>query len=217
MGTVYIFLDESGNFDFSPGGTKHLILGCVVYRRSCPLYSEMMDLRYDLMEEGHDIERFHATSDRQEIRDRVFQVIAKHLDSIEIHSLIVEKAKTAPSLREMSKFYPRMLGYLLSYVFKKLREYDEVIVITDTIPVSKQRKAVEKAVKTTLAAVLPTDARYRIYHHDSRSNIGIQIADYCTWAIQRRWKDEDERSYELVCAAVRSEFDIFKTGATRFY
>ena len=194
-----------------------MVLGCVVYRRSCPLYSEMMDLRYDLMEEGHDIERFHATSDRQQVRDRVFGVIGKHLGDIEIHSLIVEKAKTHPFLRDMLKFYPRMLGYLLRYVFSKLRNFEEIIVITDSIPVSKQRKAVEKAVKLTLADVLPDDVQYRIYHHDSRSNMGIQIADYCTWAIQRKWKEADERSYLLVRDAVRSEFDIFKAGATRFY
>lgn len=217
MGTVYIFLDESGNFDFSPTGTKYLVLGCVVYRRSCPLYAEMMDLRYDLMEEGYDIERFHATSDRQEIRDRVFDVIGRHLGDIAIHSLIVEKAKTAPSLHEMPRFYPEMLGFLLRYVFERLKDYDEIIVITDSIPVKKQRKAVEKAVKTTLSNVLPSDVSYRIYHHDSRSNMGIQVADYCTWAIQRRWKDGDERSYNLIQAAVKSELDMSKTGTTRFY
>lgn len=205
MDTVYIFLDESGNFDFSPGGTKHLILGCVVYRRASALYSEVMDLRYDLMEEGYDLERFHATDDRQAVRDRVFAVIGRHLDAIEIHSLVVEKATTDPAVRSVVRFYPEMLGRLLGHVFETLSGYREVIVITDSIPVASQRRAIEKAVKTTLADILPPHSRYRIYHHDSRSNIGIQIADYCTWAIQRKWKDGDDRSYALVRDAIRSE------------
>ena len=205
MGTVYLFLDESGNFDFSPGGTRHFILGCVVYRRASALYAEVMDLRYDLMEEGYDLERFHATEDRQAVRDRVFAVIGRHLDAIEIHSLVVEKATTDPAIRTAVRFYPEMLGRLLGHVFETLSGYSEVIVITDSIPVASQRRAIEKAVKTTLAEILPPRSRYRIYHHDSRSNIGIQIADYCTWAIQRKWKDGDERSYVLVREAIRSE------------
>jgi len=29
MSTLYIFLDESGNFDFSPKGTKYFVLSAV--------------------------------------------------------------------------------------------------------------------------------------------------------------------------------------------
>jgi hypothetical protein len=39
--------------------------------------------------------------------------------------------------------------------------------------VQKKRKAVEKAIKTVLAVMLPAGMRYRILHHASRSHYGL--------------------------------------------
>ncbi len=75
----------------------------------------------------------------------------------------------------------------------------------------------EKAIKTTLADMLPTTARYRLLHHDSKSNFQLQIADYCNWAIYRKWSRNDLRSYDLIKGAVKSEFEIFKAGTTIYY
>ena len=112
-----------------------------------------------------------------------------------------------------------MLGYLLRYVLGHypLSQYAEVIVFTDRIPVKGKRNAVEKAVKITLSKMLPMTARYRLLHHDSKSNFQLQIADYCNWAIYRKWDRKDWRSYDLIKAAVKSEFDIFRTGTTDYY
>jgi hypothetical protein len=89
-------------------------------------------------------------------------------------------------------------------------------VFTDRVPVNKHRKAVEKAVKTILVEALPTGTRFRVYHHESKSNLDLQIADYCNWAIYRRWTSSDDRSYNVIRPAVCSEFDIFLDG-TQFY
>ncbi len=35
----------------------------------------------------------------------------------------------------------------------------------------------------TLAGMLPKTARYRVLHHDSKSNMDLQIVDYCNWAV----------------------------------
>lgn len=59
-----------------------------------------------------------------------------------------------------------------------LKEFQEVIIFTDRIPISKKRSAVEKAVKQTLTNMLPDGVSYRILHHDSKSNLDLQIADY---------------------------------------
>lgn len=71
-------------------------------------------------------------------------------------------------------------------------------------------QAIDKAVKTALSAMLPEQVKYRVLHHASRSSFGLQVADYCNWAIYRKWEREDERSYELIRTRVRSEFDIFR-------
>ena len=50
---------------------------------------------------------------------------------------------------------------------------------------------VKKAVKMTLAKMLPKGVRYRVLHHDSKSNLDLQIADYCNWVIYRKWDRGD--------------------------
>ena len=93
------------------------------------------------------MEYFHAAEDRQAVRDRVFAIITSNIGNLRIDSLIVEKPKTGPAFQVVEKFYPRMIGYLIRYVLepRNLREYAEVIVITDSIPVSRKREAIEKA------------------------------------------------------------------------
>ena len=216
---LYIFLDEGGNFDFSQSGTRYFTLTCVTAQRPFLWDTTFPALKYDLLEKGLDIEYFHAAEDRQMVRDLVFPLIEDCLSSIRIDSLIVEKRKTGPALQPLIKLYPEMLGYLLRYVFQGLgsSRYEEVVVLTDRLPVNKKRQAVEKAIKITLSKFLPPTTNYRVLHHESRSCAGLQVVDYCNWAIYRKWAKGDCRSYDLIKRAIRSEFDIFASGRTYYY
>jgi len=215
---AYLFLDEGGNFDFSPTGTRYFVLTSVATRRPFPAHWPLDDFKHDCLEFGLDTEYFHCTDDNPRVRRRVFDLIAANLDSLRIDCLVVEKPKAGPALREDKRFYPEMLGHLLKYVIPRElgNSVDEVIVITDTIPIQKKRQAVEKAIKGALASMLPAGMRYRILHHASRSHYGLQVADYCNWAVFRKWQKDDMEFYERIKSAVRSEFDIFRTG-TRYY
>ncbi|QPD02816.1 MAG: hypothetical protein Nkreftii_000590 [Candidatus Nitrospira kreftii] len=217
--TLYIFLDEGGNLDFSASGTKFFTVSTITKLRPFSIESDLLALKYDLLEEGLDLERFHASEDKQAVRDRVFSIIGKHLTQFRIDSLIVEKRKTQPQIRDQEKFYPAMLGYLLKYVFKQVmgENHKQIIVKTDQLPLNKKRKAFEKAIKTTLADMLPNHARYRVLHHESRSSISLQVADYCNWAIYKKWTTGDSRSYDLIKEGIKSEFDIFRTGKEYYY
>lgn len=216
---LYIFLDEAGNLDFSPTGTRFFLLGAVTKERPFHAYKELTDLKYDLVELGMNLEYFHAAQDNQATRNRVFDIIHRNLAGVRVDALVVEKRKTDPAMRGEEQFYPRMLGHLLRDILgaHDLTLFKEVIVFTDSLPVQKHRSAFEKAVKTTLAATLPATARYRLLHHSSKSNFDLQIADYCTWAIYRKWNTGDARSHQHIQPAVASELDIFKAATTTYY
>ena len=87
---LYIFLDEGGNFDFSPIGTKFFIVTCLTKERPFEAYKALAELKYDLIEQGVHIESFHATEDKQAVRDKVFDIIERHLDGIRIDSVIAD-------------------------------------------------------------------------------------------------------------------------------
>lgn len=214
---LYIFLDEAGNLDFSPDGTRYFILSSITKERPFNAYRELAELKYDLVELGANIEYFHAAEDNQATRNRVFDIIRRNIDGIRVDSLIVEKRMTEPSLQAEESFYPEMLGNLLRHVIHThdLRGFAEVIVFTDRLPVNRKRQAVEKAVKRTLAKKLPEGVRYRVLHHDSKSNSDLQIADYCNWAIYRKWNRDDQRSYSVIQPAIHSECEIFSHATNR--
>lgn len=219
LSTIYIFLDEGGNFDFSPKGTRYFSLSAASLRRPFKLHTSFDTYKYDLIEGGYDVEFFHCSHDNRHIRKRVFGIIAENLPQIRIDALVVEKPKTNPSLYDVKTFYPKMLGYLLPWVISSYRvdEIAEVVVITDRIPIKRKRDAVEKAVKVTLASRLPVGVPYRVMHHESRSHYGLQLADYCNWAIFRKWERGESEHYDCIKRSIKSEFDIFRSGITKFY
>ena len=71
---MYIFLDEGGNLDFSGSGTKYFTFTSLSKERPFKEYKAMNDLKYDLIELETEIEYFHASEDRQAVRNRLFRV-----------------------------------------------------------------------------------------------------------------------------------------------
>jgi len=220
---LYIFLDEGGDFNFSEKGTRFFTLTSVTMMRPFNMANDLDELKYDFIEQGIEIESFHASEDKQIVRDRVFEIIQRNLDKIQIDTLIVEKRKTGPALRDPVKFYPRMLGYLLRYLLNrgffgslKIEDLSAVFVITDSIPLKKKRHAIEKAIKPILKEVIP-NTRWKVAHHSSKSSMELQVADYCNWAIYRKYAGGDTRSYDLIRSAISSEFNIFEVGTTYYY
>ncbi len=213
---LYAFLDESGDLAFNTKGTRYFILTCVTMMRPFPLYAELEDLKYSLIEQGEFVDHFHCSQDKRFIREEVFNRIEGSLKDVRVDCLIVDKRRTESALTSPGKFYPGMLGHLLRYVFPRVvtDATKEVIVITDTIPVREKRSSIEKAVKVTLASMLDAEHRYQLLHHSSRSHFGLQVADYFSWALFKKYEDGKLHHYSRIRSAIQSEFSIFGRGAT---
>ena len=216
---LYVFLDEGGNLDFSVKGSNYFLLSCIAMERPFEINIELDAYKYDLIEYNLDKECFHCSHDNTHVRAKVFEIVKRHLKSFQIDSLVIEKCKTAPVQQNPAKFYPAMLGYLLLYVFNRIKgnQFNEVIIVTDSIPVKRQRKAMEKSIKEVLARILPKHTSYRILHHATKAHYGLQVVDYCNWAVFRKWEQNDQEHYEKIKPAIKTEFDIFQTGTTRYY
>ena len=218
---VYLFLDESGNFDFSPNGTKHLVLTSVSMRRQFPAVVALDSFRYDCLEDGVDLEYFHCAIDRAPVRDKVFDLIAADLDAIRIDCLILEKRKARPELLEGNSWgiYKWMLGYFMRRLVAAEKEAGtkNVVAITDSIPNKKKRNSIEKEIKGAVGRRQLPGIQYRLIHHESRSHFGLQIADYCCWVIQRKWEKGQLAWHDSIKPAIRHEFDVFQNGTEYYY
>lgn len=214
---AYIFLDESGNFDFSANGTGYFLLTSVTMRRPFRLYTELESYKYDCIESGEDVEYFHCVDDCNAVRDAVFGVIGSHLSELRIDCLVIEKRKTRPALHG-DGIYRWALGYLLRRVLS-LEVHagtSNVMVITDAFPVNRKRRAVEEAIQHAVVSKQLPGMKYRVAHHQSRSHYGLQVADYCCWALFRKWQRGKSVWYDRIKPALRSEIDVF-AGETQHY
>ena len=65
--------------------------------------------------------------------------------------------------------------------------------------------------------MLPEGMHYRILHHSSRSHFGLQVADYCCWAVYRKWQSGETAYHDQIAGGMRSEFEIFRAGKRAYY
>lgn len=218
MPRTYIFADESGNFDFSAqqGASKYFIL-CTLTAADCTLGDGLLRLRRELAWKGAGLNtEFHATTDEQAIRDEVFKELQQH--EFRIDATILEKAKAKPSIRSTDERFYQMAWYLhMKYVAPRVvGEKDQLLVIGASVGTRKRRAAFHGAVSDVIRQVSPTTA-FQVASWAAASDPCLQAADYCAWAIQRKWEGNDDRSYRLIASKVRSEFEVFRWGNTRYY
>lgn len=215
MRTLYVFIDESGNFDFSPKGTKHFLLSAVTAIDPLTSSNELQKLKYKLLETGHDVDCFHASPDKQVIRDQVFPVI-NSLSNIRVNYIYADKHKAHPKLHSPEKFYPLLGKTLLTYMFKgwTAAQYDRIIVIFDKALTNKYQKAFLGVLKPALKAI---GKPYRIYFHQTIADFNAQIADYTAWAKYVSLEKAEMRPLASISNVQITEFDIFRTGTTNYY
>ena len=79
---AYIFLDESGNFDFSVNGTRYFVLTSVSMRRPFQWFESIDDCKYDCIEYGLENQYSHCAEDNRHVRGKVFDIIGNHLDAV---------------------------------------------------------------------------------------------------------------------------------------
>lgn len=207
---AYIFFDESGNLDFSANGSRFFCFGALTLRDPGPLTAEFTRLRYRCLAQGLDLQCFHAAEDRQAVRSQVFDSL-RSVGGFDFDVLVVEKCRTPAELRDPFEFYARLGYVLVNAVLDRFCHLDEpVVVITDSLPLQRERKALSKAFRMAIRESLK-GRPFSIVHHASAAHAGLQAVDYCTWAVQRKLRG-DGRPYEQIRCWVRSEWRAFGTG-----
>jgi hypothetical protein len=216
MALRYVYVDEAGNFDFTPRGTKYFTLTSVVLEH-CDIGHELAQLRRDIVRQGADLrDGFHATEDRQAVRDEVFRSLAKH--DFRVDATIFEKAKTMPHLHgEDFEFYKTAWFYHMKHLLPRVvTAGDELFIVGATLTLRRLQQFAREAIADvvgTAAGSIP----FRVATWSAASEPCLQVADYCSWAMQPKWERDDPRSYVLIQDKIATEFDIFRRGSTRYY
>jgi len=228
--TLFVFIDESGNLDFSENGSKYYLFTAVTTIKPLDNRVLLHELRYKILCDNHDLECFHATEDTQNVRNDFFSIIKKCSD-FSVDSIIAQKNKTHPSLYKSTykkkgkditrttgdEFYRINCQTLLQFIFRRQNtsKLKRIVVVLSSIFTKQRNSAIIKALKSYLKTY--TNLPFNIYFHDGRADINCQIADYCCWAIAVKWERNELRPIAEIQSKVKSEFEIFKNGTIVYY
>jgi hypothetical protein len=224
MKTLYLFIDESGNFDFSPKGTRFFVLTILSTTNPYDIGAPLLKLRYDLLQNyacGPRMEEqgyFHASEDAQQVRNAVFSILSKIDCAMRIDSVIAQKNRAAPLFHQEPMRFYKMLGETaLKYASTRAewQGFGQVVAVFSGILDRKKRGMLKQTFKLFIKEF--AKMQFALYFHDSKFDLCTQVVDYFCWAIYRKWESNDDRSYALVQHLVKSEFLIFDRGGTKYY
>ncbi len=208
--TVHVYADESGNFDFSQGvgATKFFILASVTVDDDV-LGADLRALQKDLINIGVPVAGgFHASEDRQHVRDRVFNLLKQH--DFRIDATIIEKRKVRTELQNShAQFYGFAWRLHLAGLISMLSNVSgDIHIMAASIGTNAMQRAFISEVRTTENKMRP-DVTITIDIQPALSSSMLQVADYCAWALRRKWELDDMRSYSLIGSKIESEYDVF--------
>lgn len=217
MSRIHVYADEAGNFDFSrnAGASKYFILTTVTLEDHA-LVQELLDLRRNLAWSGVNLPNgFHATSDKQAVRNQVFSVLTRH--DFRIDATILEKSKAQPQTRTSDlRFYKYAWFYHMKHNAPTLVvRGDELMVTAASITTKKKQAAFVDAIEDVMSQSVRSVFVAACW--SAESDPALQVADYCCWAIQRKWEGNDARSHRLIQDKIATEYDLWLRGSTHFY
>lgn len=218
MSRLYVFADESGNFDFRRGpNISRFFIVCTVTMPACDAGTELLALRRQLAWDNVPLrDYFHATTDTQSVRDLVFATICKH--DFRIQATIMEKSKAMPSIRPTdARFYQH--GWFRHFQYGmsgSIRACSEMHITAASVGTKKGQMVFTDAVRDVLKQTVGKRS-HRASFWPCSTDPCLQLTDYCTWAIQRKWEQGDTRSYDLIKERVTYEYDMFQKGTTHYY
>lgn len=222
MPTLHIHFDEAGDWNFNPKGSRYYILTAAWTYEPRALADALTRLRFSLLRDGVNLEAFHASPDKQTTRNAVVAALAS-VEGWSFHSVVIEKRKVNPTLREPAKFYPKFAGILLRFILRGRAQKGSTraLIYTDTLPINTnaKREGVLKAIHTTCAEEMGDGCTHYVFSHCHQSNKWIQIADYCCWAVQKKWNGNDVRTYDSLAARrATAELEVTSWGdGTTYY
>ncbi|EQB40416.1 hypothetical protein M947_01065 [Sulfurimonas hongkongensis] len=228
--TVYIFVDEAGDMDFSVNGSKHYMFNFLVKKRPFNLHEYISSYRYSLLERNLDplngkrlnIESFHAHNDNKFIKHELFNIISTFNENdVKLYSYILEKPKVTPDKRkENDKFYINNLNHSIQRLLDKIGITSNIIIITDNLPVHKNKAKQIGALKKGLKEYIKhnnLNIRYDIFHHCSASSANLQIVDYMGWAIYRKYEHLQDNYYNKISKYIIDEDVMTKDRTDSYY
>lgn len=139
------------------------------------------------------------------MRDEVFGTLRRC--EIRVDATIIAKTLIPVGMRDGHRLYRyawhEHFGRIASEV---AGAGDRLPAVASDLGTRKRRGAFHLAVDDAVRA--SARCPHRVAFWPNMSEPRLVVADYCTWAIQRRWERNDRRSHELIAHQIASEIRV---------
>ena len=132
----------------------------------------------------------------------------------------MEKSKAQPQVR---KTRPRFYQFAWYYHFKfgtrdQFGKDNEALITAASLGVKKEKIAFCNAIDDVMRQTMQVQD-WKTDFMPCAVDPCLQAADYCAWAIQRKWESggKDCKSFDLIKDRITYEFDLWEKGENHFY
>lgn len=206
MSDIYVYMDETGSCDYTPDSGPRFVVGSATYvgDHKDGMWSGFA-ARTRVERAGVDLRHgFHATQDSNKTRGEFFKLIEQHPPRFDATFFTKERAFATVRSRGKPYLYKLALYQHLKHLIPLISSPgDDIYVIAGTIDLSSMKSAARNA----LADVCQQLARDRTITPclwEARTSWGIQVADYCLWALQRHLDRRECKWYDDVVEAIQA-------------
>ncbi len=199
-GTLFLFIDESGDFDFSSSGSTHFVMAGVLSSQPTATALPLQRLRYQLLESGMNISSFHASPDLQEVRNQVLNEISQ-ISQINTHVVFGVKQNLDPNLKSMEKMHSHFSTLLVQgfLSFPQVQGCKKLIVVIDQSLPPKKQAAFNLSIKPLFKK---HRKEFHIFFQSMKTDYNGQIADYIAWSKFKQLERGEYRPWNLLTQTI---------------
>jgi len=208
----YIFLDESGDlgFRFDKGSSRHFLITIVFAKQKRPLEKVAKKVHVSLRKKYKKVGVLHTYHDEPATRKRLLKLTEQQACSI--LAIVLDKKKVYTNLStEKSVLYNYVTNILLDRLFTR-----KPIPLMQPIHLIAARRETNKFLNTNFKYYLQQQAKR---NHGLKLQVAIatpsqekalQIVDFVSWAIFRRYEHGDRSYYKLIQSKIIEEKSLFE-------
>lgn len=196
---VYVFLDESGDLGFKKSSSKWFLFTIAVTSESRILERLIKKIWRELRKKHKNLGELHAYHADRSIRRRVLHAVSV-APNIKILCMILNKKNVNVDLQSKKNYlYNYTANILIDRLFNK-----KTLSANEFIELYIDRKDTNKKLRDNFTEYLVREMKKRkvtafsIKLHSSHDNKSLQVVDFISWAIFRKYEKGDDEFYKLI-------------------
>lgn len=205
----YMYIDESGELGFSKNSSRYFILTILLCglneNQSVGRIFKKIRKNYFNKKSMKELVEIKAGNTQPRIRKKILEKISSH--NVEVFSIIVDKYNVYSYLRnEKHKLY----NYITSLILGEcsLNCYKLNIVIDRSKNKRSLRDDFDSYIRSNIKK--KSDCKVEIIHEASHNSGGLQVVDFISWSIFRKYEHNELWYYNLIKSKIIVEKKIWE-------